>query len=81
MDIPLILYANLYVSLLIRHLLIAMDSILDSVFIQDSVRALTAVVPHYALQSVDMLPRPARSRDISPVDHIREIILYDSSPA
>ncbi|GBN16305.1 hypothetical protein AVEN_221883-1 [Araneus ventricosus] len=51
-----------------------MNSIQGGVFQQDNVRPHTAVVTQNTLQSVDMLPWPARSPDLSPIDHAWDII-------
>ncbi|GBL99942.1 hypothetical protein AVEN_19431-1 [Araneus ventricosus] len=44
------------------------------VFQQDNSRPNTAVVTRHALQTVDTLPWSARSPDLSPIEHVRDII-------
>ncbi|GBM11193.1 hypothetical protein AVEN_133924-1 [Araneus ventricosus] len=44
------------------------------VFPQDNARPHTAVVTQDLLQSVDMLPWPARSPDLPPIEHAWDII-------
>ncbi|GBN08610.1 hypothetical protein AVEN_238085-1 [Araneus ventricosus] len=51
-----------------------MNSIQGGGFQLDNSRPHTAVVTQHALQSVDMLPWPARSPDISPNEHVWDII-------
>ncbi|GBN34376.1 hypothetical protein AVEN_101013-1 [Araneus ventricosus] len=51
-----------------------MNSNQGGVFQQNNARPLTAVIIQHALQSVDMLPRPARSLDLSPIEHVWDII-------
>ncbi|GBO21440.1 hypothetical protein AVEN_162579-1 [Araneus ventricosus] len=73
--IPRTLTANLYVSLVIQPFVLPfMNSIQGCVFQQDNVCPHTAVVTQHALQSVDMLPWPARSPDLSPIKHVWDII-------
>ncbi|GBN42264.1 Transposable element Tc1 transposase, partial [Araneus ventricosus] len=69
------LTANLYVSLVIQPVVLPfMNSIQVGVFQQDNDRPNTAVVTQHALQSVDMLPWPARSPNLSPIEHVWNII-------
>ncbi|GBM58708.1 hypothetical protein AVEN_256480-1 [Araneus ventricosus] len=51
-----------------------MNSIQEDVLQQDNARPHTTVVPQHALQSVDMLPLPARLPDLSPIEHVWDII-------
>ncbi|GBM11358.1 hypothetical protein AVEN_13585-1 [Araneus ventricosus] len=44
------------------------------VFQQDNVRPHTAIVTQHALQSFHMLPWPARLPDLSPIEHVWDII-------
>ncbi|GBM76207.1 Transposable element Tc1 transposase [Araneus ventricosus] len=64
--IPRTLTANLYVRLVIPFK--------GGVFQQDNACPHTAVVTQHALQSVNMLPWPARSPDISPIERVWDII-------
>ena len=67
--------ANLYVSLVIQPVVLPfMNSIQGGVFQQDNARPHTALITQRALQNVDMLPWPARSPDLSPVEHVWDII-------
>ncbi|GBM58368.1 hypothetical protein AVEN_185479-1 [Araneus ventricosus] len=73
--IPCTLITNLYVSLVIQSVVLPfMDSIEGFVFQQDNARRHTAVVSQHDLQSVDMLSWTAISSDISPIEHVRDII-------
>ncbi|GBL94645.1 Transposable element Tc1 transposase [Araneus ventricosus] len=73
--IPRTLATNLYVSLVIQPAVLPfMYRIQGDVFKQDNARPHTAVVTQHALQSVDMLPWPARSPDRSPIEHVWDII-------
>ena len=47
-----------------------MNSIQEEVFQQDIAHPHTALVTQHALQIVDMLPLPARSPDLSPMEHV-----------
>ncbi|GBN78195.1 hypothetical protein AVEN_20716-1 [Araneus ventricosus] len=51
-----------------------MNSIQGGVFQQNNARSHTAVVIQHALQSVNMLPWPARPPDLSPIEHVGDII-------
>ncbi|GBN75642.1 Transposable element Tc1 transposase [Araneus ventricosus] len=69
--IPRTLTANLHASLVIQPVVLPfMSSIQGGVFQQDNARPHTAVVTQHALQSVDILPWPARSPDLSPIEHV-----------
>ncbi|GBM55136.1 hypothetical protein AVEN_207022-1 [Araneus ventricosus] len=73
--IPRTLTANLYVSMVIQSVMLSfLNSIQGGVFQQDNARPHTAVVTQHALQSVDMLPWPARSPDLSLIEHVWNII-------
>ncbi|GBN06607.1 hypothetical protein AVEN_7478-1 [Araneus ventricosus] len=73
--IPRTLTANLYVSLVFQPVVLPfMNSIQGGVFQQDNARPHSAVLTQHALQSVDMLPWPARSSDLSPIEHVWDII-------
>ncbi|GBM48679.1 hypothetical protein AVEN_192284-1 [Araneus ventricosus] len=51
-----------------------MNSIQGSVFRQDNACPHTAVVTQHVPQSVDMPPWSARSSDLSPIEHVWDII-------
>ncbi|GBM19608.1 hypothetical protein AVEN_107286-1 [Araneus ventricosus] len=73
--IPRTLTANLYVSLVIQPVVLPfMKSIQGGVFQQDNARFHTDVLAQLALQSVDMLPWPVRSPDLSPIELVWDII-------
>ncbi|GBM16364.1 hypothetical protein AVEN_28323-1 [Araneus ventricosus] len=73
--IPLTLTEHLYVSLVIEPVVLSfMNNIQGGVFQKDNASPHTAVVTQQALQSVYMLPWPARSPDISPIEHVWNII-------
>ncbi|GBM90044.1 hypothetical protein AVEN_50666-1 [Araneus ventricosus] len=57
-----------------------MNSIQGGVFQQDNTRPHTAVVTQHALQSVDMLPWPARLPDLSPIEHVWDTYLEEVPP-
>ncbi|GBN34178.1 hypothetical protein AVEN_265569-1 [Araneus ventricosus] len=75
MVIPRTLTGNLYVTLVIKPVVLPfMSSIQGGVFQQDNARPHTAVVTQHALHSVDMLPWPSRSPDLSPIEYVLDII-------
>ncbi|GBM87708.1 hypothetical protein AVEN_57225-1 [Araneus ventricosus] len=74
MVIPRTLTASLYVSLVIQSVVLPfINSIQGGVFQQDNSRPHTAVVTQHALQSVDMLPWPARLPDLSRIQNVWDI--------
>ncbi|GBN21252.1 hypothetical protein AVEN_205900-1 [Araneus ventricosus] len=73
--IPNTLNANLYVSLVIQPVVLPfMSSIQGGIFQQDNALPHTAAVSQLALQGVDILPWPAKSPDMSPIEHVWDII-------
>ncbi|GFV21889.1 uncharacterized protein TNCV_4525761 [Trichonephila clavipes] len=75
MVIPNALIANLYISLVIQPIVpLFMNSIQGGSFQQDNVSPLIAVVTQLALQFVEMLPWPERYPDLSPNEHVCDII-------
>ncbi|GFW68951.1 uncharacterized protein TNCV_2918501 [Trichonephila clavipes] len=75
MVIPNTLTADLYARLVIKPIVLPfLNSIQGEVFQQDNVRPHTAVVMQHPLQTVDMLPLPAGSPDLSPIEHAWDII-------
>ncbi|GBM62030.1 hypothetical protein AVEN_220957-1 [Araneus ventricosus] len=65
------LTANLYVRLVIEPVvLLFLIAITRSVFQQNKAFRYTAAVTLRSLQIVDMLPRNARSSDISPIERV-----------
>ncbi|GBM54107.1 hypothetical protein AVEN_247717-1 [Araneus ventricosus] len=65
------LTANLWVSLVIRPAMLPfMSSIKEGVLQQDKALTHNAVVTQHALQSVDMLPWPSRSPDLSTTENV-----------
>ncbi|GBM10967.1 hypothetical protein AVEN_171446-1 [Araneus ventricosus] len=51
-----------------------MNSIQGDVFQQDNARPHTALVTQHDQQSVDILPWSSRSPDLSPIEHVLDII-------
>ncbi|GFS99498.1 uncharacterized protein TNCV_4534651 [Trichonephila clavipes] len=73
--IPSTLSANLYVSLVIQHIVLPfMNSIQGGVLQQNNTHPRTAAVTQCSLLSVDMLSWPARSPDLSPIEDVRDKI-------
>ncbi|GBM94684.1 hypothetical protein AVEN_274906-1 [Araneus ventricosus] len=73
--IPRNLTANVYVSLVIQPFVMPfINSIQGGAFQLDNALNQTAVVTQHALQSVDMLHWPARLSDLSPIEHVWDII-------
>ncbi|GBN42152.1 Transposable element Tc1 transposase, partial [Araneus ventricosus] len=71
--IPRTLTANLYVNLVVQPVVLPfMNSIQGRVLQQDN-NSYRCCNPT-SLQSVDMLPWPARSPDLSPIEHVWDII-------
>ncbi|GBL88194.1 Transposable element Tc1 transposase [Araneus ventricosus] len=73
--IPNTLNANLDVSLVIQPVVLPfMSSIQGGIFQQDNARPHTAAVSQHALKGVNILLWPARSPDLSPIEHAWDII-------
>ncbi|GFU56125.1 uncharacterized protein TNCV_711871 [Trichonephila clavipes] len=73
--IPNTLTENLYVSLVIKPIVLPFrNSIQGGVFQQNNTLPHTAVSTQRALQGVDMLHWSARSSDLCPIEHLRNII-------
>ncbi|GBN09856.1 hypothetical protein AVEN_59527-1 [Araneus ventricosus] len=73
--IPRTLTANWYISLVIQPVVLPfMNSIQGCVCQQDNARPHTAVVTQHALRSFNMLTWPARSPNLSPIEHVWDII-------
>ncbi|GFX49940.1 uncharacterized protein TNCV_1031901 [Trichonephila clavipes] len=72
--VPNTLIVNLYINLVIQPIVLTfMNSTHGLIFQQDNRLRHTVVVVQRALQSVEKLLWPARSSDLSPIKHVKDI--------